>query len=74
MSLIKIGSPITTKNVKTGVQQLQHVIAGTPLHSLATLLAHDPMDGHLMPPTQIDTRTSEIIRSAPHAIASAIEN
>jgi len=74
MTLIKMGSPITNKNVKTGIQQLQHAIAGTPLHPLATLLAHDPMDGHLIPPTQIDTRTSETIKSAPHAIASAIEN
>ena len=74
MTLIKMGSPITTKNVKTSVQQLQQNIAGTPLHPLATLLAHDPRDGHLIAPIQIDTRTSETIRSAPLAIAAAIEN
>jgi hypothetical protein len=74
MALIKLGSPITTRNVKTGVQQLQQNIAGTPLHSLATLLAHDPLDGHLIPPPQIDTRTSETIRSAPLAIAAAMED
>ena len=74
MALIKLGSPITTKNVKTSVQQLQQNIAGTPLHPLATLLAHDPVDGHLIAPTQIDTRTSDTIRSAPLAIATAMEN